>query len=222
LEDFSDEQIQTPMFFPTIDIQPVASAYIRAMTELNIWGQITLMRRNVEARRSHLISLAGTTIREIENLEQVEFDLKRDTEDLEVALQYYKQVEETLRNKKREVDGLRRNVDELRQHPGITAKSSGTSILQRGSGTPLPSHSLKSQSRSDSQEPKFSTATTTLRDSLALLKSHQKRRFEIEESDASSDDSIPDTSGAGKAQGVKSGRVNNEVKEDVEPTVNEN
>jgi hypothetical protein len=219
LEDLSDDRIQTPMFFPTIDIQPIASAYIRAMTELNIWGQITMMRQNIEKRRTHLVGLASTILKEITELEKVEMELKDDKKKLEIALQYYKQVEETLRNKQKEIGGLRRNVDELRQHPGVTVKSSGTSVLHRGGATPLPSHSFKSQSRLISQE---CETTEGLHQKLSNLKSRPRRKFEIGESDDSSDDSIPDTSGAGKTQNEDNSQGNNEMEEKMDVEVNEN
>ena len=209
------------MFFPTVDIQPVASAYIRAMTELNIWGQITLMRRNIETRRSHLISLTGSILAEIKDLDKVEINLKQDMQNLQVALQYYNEVEETLRKKQTEINELRRNIDELRQHPGITAKSSGASVLHRGGSTSFLSHTL-SQSRSVTQYHETPPSAKTIYETLANLKGRPKRRRDIEESSESSDDSIPDTSGAGKTQDGDTSRGNNEVEENRDVEVNEN
>jgi hypothetical protein len=151
------------------------------MSNFNIWGQITLMIRNIQARQTHLKALSGAILKTIEDLEKSTKILRQEKKELEKIGDYYRRVEADLSNKQGEQQSLNDKITTLRTQPGIEAilkgKISQSKRIRHGSEQP--SSSLPS--------PSVITGDQSLQTQIpprgSILENPRRRYADIEESD---------------------------------------
>jgi hypothetical protein len=160
------------------------------MSNFNIWGQITLMIRNIEARKTHLKALSGTILESISDLETATDILREEKQKLEKIGEYYRKVEADLADKRAEQQSLDDEVTTLRTQPGIEAilkgKISQSKRTKHGSQQPSSSRTSPSVMIGDQ------SVQTQIPLRGSILGKPRRRYADIEESD--DDDFINDVS----------------------------